>query len=320
MFDDLFKESGLSLERLRTFCMVAEHGGFSKAAGGDSVRQSQFSHQVAALERFFGTPLLERRGRTVVLTNTGADLHRRAAMILGQLEEFKLRQERGIVQLRIGAGMSVQEFLLGPVLIPLLAGDGTLHVDVESLSSNACEEAVRGYRLDLAIARPPRASRGLTLHTVAKSRLVAVAAHGAFEEADGRSSLSALGKLPTVLLSGTGVLKSSTLDVFRRAGVTPNLRIESSTLPEVKRFVEAGLGIAYLPEYCLQAEDAETLRYWVVPKMRSMRREVVLFHLTERARGEAFEKLVARLVSDLRRLVARRNAEGLTSSPSTGPS
>ena len=112
MFDDLFRESGLSLERLRTFCMVAEHGGFLKAASGDSVRQSQFSHQIAALERFFGAPLLERRGRTVVLTRAGADLHRRATMILGQLEEFKLRQGTGVVRLKIAAGISVQVFLL----------------------------------------------------------------------------------------------------------------------------------------------------------------------------------------------------------------
>ena len=308
MFNDLFRESGLSLERLRTFYMVAEHRGFLKAAGGDSVRQSQFSHQVAALEQFFGTPLLERRGRTVVLTNAGADLHRRVAMILGQLEEFKQRQERGIVQLRVGAGISVQEFLLSPVLIPLLADDGALHVDIENLSSNACEEAVRGYRLDVGIARPPLASRGLTLHTVAKSRLVAVVAHGAFEEANERSSLADLGKLPTVLLTGSGVMKSSTLEVFRRAGVTPNLRIESSTLLEVKRFVAAGLGITYLPDYCLQPGDVGKLRCWVVPQMRSMRREVVLFHLTERARGGAFEKLIARLVSDLRSLVAHGKA------------
>jgi len=307
MFSALFQESGLSLERLRTFCMVAEHGGFSKAAGGDSVRQSQFSHQVAALEQFFRTPLLERRGRTVVLTSAGADLHRRAAMILGQLEEFKLRQARGIVKLRIGAGSSVQEFLLGPVLIPLLAGDGSLHVDVESASSDVCEEAVRGYRLDLAIARPPRASRGLTRHTLAKSRLVAIVAQGAFPEADERSSLVELGKLPTVLLGGSGVLKSSTLDVFRRAGVTPNLRIESSTFLEVKRFVTAGLGIAYVPDYCLRAGDEKTLRSWIVPQMRSMRREVVLFHLTERTRDEAFEKLVGRLVSELRRLVSAKS-------------
>jgi DNA-binding transcriptional LysR family regulator len=304
MFEALFEESGLSLERLRTFCMVAEHGGFSKAALGDSVRQSQFSHQVAALEQFFKTPLLERRGRTVVLTNAGADLHRRAAMILGQLEEFKLRQARGIVKLRIGAGSSVQEFLLGPVLIPLLAGDGSLHVDVESTSSDACEEAVRGYRLDLAIARPPRASRGLTLHALAKSRLVAIVARGAFREAGERSSLVELGKLPTVLLRGSGVLRSSTLDVFRRAGVTPNLRIESSTFLEVKRFVAAGLGVAYVPDYILREEDERTLRSWIVPQMRTMRREVVLFHLAERTRDGAFEKLVGRLVSDLRRLTS----------------
>ena len=69
----------------------------------------------------------------------------------------------------------------------------------------------------------------------------------------------------------------------------------------------AGLGVACVPDYCLRAGDEKTLRSWIVPQMRSMRREVVLFHLAERTRDEAFQKLVGRLVSDLRRLVGERD-------------
>jgi DNA-binding transcriptional LysR family regulator len=149
----------------------------------------------------------------------------------------------------------------------------------------------------------------LTRHRIAASRLLAVVARGTFEEVDERTSLADLAKLPTVLLAGAGVLKSSTLDILRGAGVPLNVRIEASTLLEVKRFVEAGLGITYLPEYCLHPEDTRKLRSWLVPEMRSVRREVVLFHLTERARGGTFEELITRLVRDLRNLVGGTRVE-----------
>lgn len=54
MATDLLSQGGLSLERLRSFCLVAEAGGVTKAAKGDAARQSQFSRQVKELEECFG--------------------------------------------------------------------------------------------------------------------------------------------------------------------------------------------------------------------------------------------------------------------------
>ena len=60
----LFSKSGLSLERLRTFCEVATAGGISNAVPDDPTRQSQFSRQLKELEEFFEAKLLIRkRGR-----------------------------------------------------------------------------------------------------------------------------------------------------------------------------------------------------------------------------------------------------------------
>ena len=36
MFDSLFSTSGLSLERLRTLCLIVEKGSITEAAGGDA--------------------------------------------------------------------------------------------------------------------------------------------------------------------------------------------------------------------------------------------------------------------------------------------
>ncbi|CAN5656658.1 hypothetical protein BH11VER1_BH11VER1_41940 [soil metagenome] len=50
MFDSLFSNSGLSLDRLRNFLLVVEAGSIVKAAQNDLVRQSLFIRQIRDLE------------------------------------------------------------------------------------------------------------------------------------------------------------------------------------------------------------------------------------------------------------------------------
>jgi len=71
MFKNLFTQSGLSLERLKTFREIVAAGGITAAAGDDSNRQSQFSRQLKELERYFGVELLKRGHGPVTLTDAG---------------------------------------------------------------------------------------------------------------------------------------------------------------------------------------------------------------------------------------------------------
>ena len=60
MFEKLFAQSGLSLERMKAFAEIVEAGGITAASGDDSNRQSQLSRQLKELERYFGAELLKR--------------------------------------------------------------------------------------------------------------------------------------------------------------------------------------------------------------------------------------------------------------------
>ena len=65
MFSRLFATAGLSLDRLRAFVEVGACGSIVKAAGGDPVKQSQFSPQIKELEDFFQIRLIERQGKGI---------------------------------------------------------------------------------------------------------------------------------------------------------------------------------------------------------------------------------------------------------------
>src|SRR6059036_2268319 len=76
MFERLFAESGLSLDRVRALLEVGATGSIVKAANGDPVRQSQYSRQIKELEDFFQSKLVERHGKGIRLTSNGKELAR----------------------------------------------------------------------------------------------------------------------------------------------------------------------------------------------------------------------------------------------------
>lgn len=117
----LFQRSGLSFERLKTFCEVVNAQGISHAAPGDPNRQSQFSRQVKELEAFFGTQLINRRRGEFELTAAGAELHSIAESHFRALDNLLRRESGKAVSVRIAGGESVLHGALLPLLPQLTA-------------------------------------------------------------------------------------------------------------------------------------------------------------------------------------------------------
>src|SRR5215468_3942148 len=101
----IFSRTGLSLERLRTFCLVADAAGsIAVAAGRNAVKQSQFSRQIKELEQHFEVELVRRAGKTLVLTAAGLALARVAREQLGALEDYERACRKVPITFSLGAG------------------------------------------------------------------------------------------------------------------------------------------------------------------------------------------------------------------------
>jgi DNA-binding transcriptional LysR family regulator len=71
---------------LLDFLALAREGGFSKAAQQRAISQPAFSRRIKSLEEWLGTPLVDRRSHSIVLTPAGERLRPFAEEILRQLE------------------------------------------------------------------------------------------------------------------------------------------------------------------------------------------------------------------------------------------
>lgn len=93
------KTSGVSLQQLRLFVIVAQHRSFTQAGNAIGVTQSAASRSIRELEDLLELRLFDRTTRQVALTDTGRALLPRIALLVDELE----------VALRFGQQVSTVE-------------------------------------------------------------------------------------------------------------------------------------------------------------------------------------------------------------------
>jgi DNA-binding transcriptional LysR family regulator len=171
MFEKLFAASGLSLDRLRSLLEVGAAGSIAKAAGGDPVRQSQYSRQIRELEDFFCIKLIERHGKGMRLTAQGKELARISRFFLLGLSNFQrgcLAEEQTF---RIGASATfIQRFLL-PVLSDYRLTRSKARYVTEVTGDDEVERRLHDLTLDFGVIQRATLSRPLQTKEVGRWKL-----------------------------------------------------------------------------------------------------------------------------------------------------
>ncbi len=123
----------LDLPQLRTFFVLAQTGSFTACAQRLNRTQSAVSHAMAKLEDLAGTALLDRRGRSLGLTEEGRRLYHACEQAFATLDAATedLRRHRSLVRgrLRVGATVEFGSSILMKHMQPFLAANPDLEID-----------------------------------------------------------------------------------------------------------------------------------------------------------------------------------------------
>ena len=110
----------LDSRQLRAFSILARTGSFTATAHELHLTQSAISHAIRALEEDIGCRLLDRMGKTVVLTQAGEQLLVHAERILEEMAAARSGLSHlgkwGSTRLRIGASTTACQYVLPAVL------------------------------------------------------------------------------------------------------------------------------------------------------------------------------------------------------------
>lgn len=222
MSDDLISLAGISIERLRSFCQIAEAGSVVVAARRNPVRQSQFSRQIRDLERSLGTKLFVREGKQLKLTASGVKLAALTNAYFGALRELKEVEGDESKPMMLGAADSIVRWLLLPRFPEVLVASGGA-VDVVTYRTAAIIERLESGQLDVGIIRADATSDDLERLPFPTLRYVLMVPRSELPDKSAAGIKNAR-VLPFVMLTGDGLFVRSVERVSKANGLTLQVR------------------------------------------------------------------------------------------------
>ena len=243
----------MEISALRAFIGVAEHGSFSRAGELLHLTQPAISKRVASLEAELGTPLFDRIGRKILLTEAGQQLLPRAKHLLLELADVRRTLSNlteGVAgTLAMGTSHHIGLRRLPPVLREFSKRYIQVKLDLHFMDSETACSAVEHGELELAIVTlPPRPSNNLNIRRVWNDPLRFVVASDHPLAASRRVTLAQLADYPAVLASPGTYTREIMEEALLPYGVKLQIGMETNYLETLKMMTTIGLGWSLLPE------------------------------------------------------------------------
>ena len=245
-----------SLRQLEVFLAAAHHENITRAADSLSMSQSAASSSLRDLETQFDIQLFDRVGKRLQLNSLGRLLRPRAKALLEQAQafEFDLKQHKEIGALKVGATLTIGDYLAVDMMARYLRENPGATVELVVANTETITRMVENYELDIALIEGELQHSELDVRKWLEDNLVVFCDPS--HELAGKVQLADadLRELDWVVReSGSG-----TRQAFDRAmhGLLPDLKIrhELQHTEAIKRAVKAGLGVGCLSEFTLRDE------------------------------------------------------------------
>ena len=254
-------KGGDRLRQLRAFCYTARLRSFAQAAEHLFSNQSSVSQQVRALEREFAVLLLDRSRPRLSLTPAGRELYRTALpMVVGmdRLPDTFAELHYGIVsgEMRIAAGQATAEVVLPGYLERFHALYPAIEVHVRTDQGSERLRWLRDYEVDLVFGAADAVHpTDLEFRFLFASDFVLITPED--HPLAGRRSVTLQEACAyPAIVPPRGSAVRQLMDLYtRKHGLVIVVAVEIGGWDAIKRYVEAGLGVAVIPDICLTEQD-----------------------------------------------------------------
>ncbi len=276
MFEKLFSERGLSLDRMRVLVEVHDAGSIAQAAPGDPIRQSQYSRQLRELSEFFGCEVAQRQGKLLKLTEHGRKLADLARSHLRSLEDFRAECRTECPDYTIAAGDSILHWLVIPRLGTLAGSKPTVRFATTSLRTNDVVQQLADGRVDFGVIRQDALVDGLESAPLGELTYMAVVPKALVGKGKSPTLKDVLGGLPLAAQTADGQFTQR----LRKIASDLNVEIEPSlacqSFPQTLSAVRAGGYAAILPTLALDDLPSDSCLLIKADPLKQLTRKLVL--------------------------------------------
>lgn len=278
IFNNLFSKKGLTLDRLRHFCEVAEAGSIKAAVEQHRRDQSSYSRDIQQLESFFGEPLFIQTGssrsgkRFDGLTPRGEALQDMTIEYfeeLTRLVDFRVTLDA----IRIGSGETVLQWVICSRLESIQAAYPDAQIRLQNLTA---EDTVRGIvkgTLDIGIvesrimAKSPEDVQSLELGNIEYALFLSPEMA---EAAKSKSEKELLASLPLAGLEDLGPSITTLQSMAQADGYALKFAVVLTSFPQVSAALRHGSLAGFLPvlaERDMKAHNMVMLRHPYLEKL-----------------------------------------------------
>ena len=256
----------INYELYKVFYHVANTLSFSEASKQLFISQSAVSQSIKVLEKKLNQPLFIRSTKRVQLTPEGEILlkHIEPAMNLIRQGENQLLEANTLNggQLRIGASDTICRYYLVPYLKEFHRRYPNVHIKVTNQTSIACAKLLESGQVDFAITNYPNSGLSNTQNVrIIREFKDVFVANDEYKELKGKTvSLKDLKQFLILMLDRKSTTSEFLHSMFQRhqLDLVPEIELSSNDL--LIDLARIGLGVAFVPDYCIPENEHNLFR------------------------------------------------------------
>jgi LysR family carnitine catabolism transcriptional activator len=284
-----------NLRHIRAFLVVARIGNFTRAAVELRMSQSALTVQIKQLENDLGITLFDRGKRKVSLTQAGQDLLLPLERILIDAEAIVSRTNelsglrRGIVT------MAVLPSIASRLIPAAVARFAKLHpgvvVQIQDIVAEKIVEAVKREDVDFGIGSRMRPDRELKTMPLLLDRLFAFVPKSHALASQRSVTFHQIASSPLILTGKDSSVRAMVESAFKGEEIPLAFAYETNYMSTALGLVNAGLGVAILPETAIDDESSSNIKKLLIQKP-DLSRKIDLIQKRDRTLSPAASKMV----------------------------
>lgn len=240
----------MTIRHIKIFAALCACGcNTTKAAESLHMTQPAVSLAIREMEQYYGTPLFDRIGRRLLLTQAGEQFLRYAHSITGLFDDMEkeLRNWDSAGVLRVGASITIGAQFLPSYIQAFSAAHPAVTVKAQVKPSEGLESDLLANRLDLALLEGAPHLSCLHTEEYMDDRLVVIAAVDSLLSQKQSLSAEEFRRQPLLLRERGSGTREEFERVMSAAGLSAEPLWEASSTTALVNAAIAGLGIAVLP-------------------------------------------------------------------------
>lgn len=245
----------IDIRQLRYFVTVAETLHFGRAAERLHVTQPPLSRQIAALEKELGVQLLKRDSRHAQLTIAGQRFLTDSRAVLTAFDQAcRNAQKAGageLGELSVGFVMHAAYSSVPPLTRRFIAARPGVQLQLRETMPLALREGLLNGTFDAIITFGlAKAEPGVSSIVIHREPLCLAIPEQHSLDGDGPVSPDMLAPYPLLAapVTVTPSMRQSIADFFARAGLEPQIRLETQLQQTIVSLVAEGIGVALVPQ------------------------------------------------------------------------